>query len=190
MKKFAVCFSALVCTIGCAAAHANAGFNPFFGDNENQIAFMVAQGFDQGFLIPPPFRIVPFYAAQIQYSQPATFFRLPARQSMNIVTTIGMGKKYGWKWNEYSIPIAMLSEDIPLIYGQNWYLGAGAGVGLQAQQNERLGAKLVFQFKITAGMRFTEHWGGEFYIQHFSNANTAEENNSYAFYGLGMTYSF
>ena len=32
--------------------------------------------------------------------------------------------------------------------------------------------------------------GIEVYAHHFSNGNTAPENNSYAFYGLGLTYSF
>lgn len=187
MKKVLTSLCLFVATASSALA---APFNPFMGEKENQIAVMAGQGFDQGFLIPPPFRIVPFYAAQVQYSQPTTFFKMPARQSMNAITTIGIGHKYGWNWNEYSIPIAMLSEDVALLYGKNWYYGTGIGVGLQAKENERLGAKLLFQFKITLGYRFNENWGGEFYIQHMSNANTADENYSYAFYGLGVTYNF
>ena len=66
----------------------------------------------------------------------------------------------------------------------------GAGVGLQAQQNDRIGSKLVFQFKVTFGYNFNEKWAAELFIQHFSNANTADENNSYAFYGLGLTCNF
>ena len=66
----------------------------------------------------------------------------------------------------------------------------GAGAGLQAKENKRLGAKLIFEFKVTLGFNFTEKWAGEFFVQHFSNANTANENHSYAFYGLGFTYNY
>ena len=69
-------------------------------------------------------------------------------------------------------------------------MGMGAGAGLQAQENKRLGSKLLFQFKINFGYNFNEKWAMEFFIQHFSNANTAKENHSYAFYGLGITYNY
>ena len=69
-------------------------------------------------------------------------------------------------------------------------MGMGAGTGLQARENKRLGAKLVFEFKVTIGYNITKEWATELFIQHFSNANTADENNSYAFYGLGLTHNF
>ena len=164
--------------------------NPFMGDAENQVAFYLAQGFDNGYIVPLPYHPVPFYIAQIQYSQPTTFFRLPARQSLNIGETAGFDKRYGWDWREFTTPIAMASGDIAPIYGDNWYAGIGAGVGLQARQNDRLGAKLLFQFKLFYGYRINERWGVEIYGQHFSNANTAKQNYSYAFYGMGVNYNF
>jgi hypothetical protein len=69
-------------------------------------------------------------------------------------------------------------------------MGLGAGVGLQVKENKRLGAKLLFQFKVTIGVNITQEWATELFIQHFSNANTAEDNHSYAFYGLGLTHNF
>ena len=164
--------------------------NPFMGDAENQVSFYLAQGFDNGYIIPLPYHPVPFYMAQIQYSQPTTFFRMPARQSLNIAETAGFAEKYGWDWREYTTPIALISGDIAPIYGEHWYAGIGAGVGLQAKQNDRLGAKLLFQFKMFYGYRINERWGIEVYGQHFSNANTAKQNYSYAFYGLGVNYNF
>ncbi len=185
MKKIAFYIIAL---LGMAPAMA---YNPFMGDNQNQIAINIGQGVNSGFLIPPPSQFVPFYMLpNIQYSQPTTFFKLPARQSLNFGQTVGMGHAYGWDWTDFSIPIAWASGDVALLYGKNWYYATGVGVGFQAQQNDRLGAKLLFQFKITGGYRFNDNWGMEIFVQHFSNGNTAEENNSYAFYGLGMTYSF
>ncbi len=170
---------------------ANADFNPFMGDYENQIAINIGQGVNSGFLIPPPSQFVPFYMLpNIQYSQPTTFFKLPARQSLNFGETVGMGRKYGWNWKKLSIPMIFASGDVALLYGPDWYFATGAGVGLQAKENDRLGAKLLFQFKITGGYRFNDRWGMEIFVQHFSNANTAEENHSYAFYGAGVIYNF
>ena len=186
MKKIAVSLCALIF----AAPAAFADTNPFMGEHENQIAFHLGQGVNSGFLIPPPTQLVPFYMLHIQYSQPTTFFKIPARQSINIGQTLGFGSKYGWDWDQYTIPMIFLSEDIALAHGDNWYFATSVGVGLQAQQNERLGAKLLFQFKLIGGYRINDKWGIELFIQHFSNANTATENYSYAFYGLGVTYSF
>jgi hypothetical protein len=84
----------------------------------------------------------------------------------------------------------LLSEDVIPFHGNNWYSLIGIDVGFQAQQNERIGSKLLFGFKIGAGFRLSECTAVELYAQHFSNGNTAPENNSYAFYGLGMIYNF
>ena len=164
--------------------------NPFMGKYKDQMAFGIGQGFDTGLLIPPPYKPVPFYILNFQYSQPTTFFRIPAKYSVNISQTAGFGNKNGWNWSHFTIPIAYLSEDIALLNYDKMYFATGAGAGLQAHQNERLGSKLLFTLKLTLGYRFNEIWNGELFIQHFSNANTAEENNSYAFYGFGLTYNF
>ena len=164
--------------------------NPFMGDKQNQIAFNLGQGVNSGIIVPPPTQLVPFYLLHLQYSQPTTFFRIPARRSINIAQTIGFGSKYNWDWDKYTIPMIFLSEDFALLHGKNWYFSTGIGVGMQAQQNERIGSKLIFQFKLIGGYRITDKIGLELFIHHFSNGNTAEENNSYAFYGTGFTYSF
>lgn len=185
MKKITVSFISLLISFSAIASE-----NPFMGNYKNQIGFHLGQGVNSGFLIPPPSQFVPFYLFHFQYSQPTTFFKLPARQSINIGQTLGLGDKYGWQWDEYTIPMIFLSEDVALLHNDKFYFSAGAGVGLQAQQNERLGAKLLFQFKLIGGYHITEQTSIELFIQHFSNANTATENYSYAFYGLGVTYSF
>ena len=172
------------------AAFADADRNAFTGNYKNQIAFNVGQGIDSGIIVPAPARFVPFYLFHMQYSQPTTFFGLSARQSLNIAQTIGMGEKYGWEWDKYTIPMIFLSGDVAIAEYGDFYFGVGAGVGFQAQQNERLGAKLLFQFKITGGWHISDKWAMELFMHHFSNGNTAPENHSYAFYGLGVTYSF
>ena len=164
--------------------------NPFMGTYQQQVGFGLGTGFDTGWLLPPPVRPVPFFIGTFTYSQPTTFFRVPARRSINISETLGLKEKYGWKWQDYTIPMIYLTEDIAMFRYKRLYMGIGAGMGLQAQENERLGAKLIFQFKVTFGFNITKQWATELFIQHFSNANTAEENNSYAFYGAGFTYNF
>jgi hypothetical protein len=179
----------------CTAARAELGVvapkydNPFFNGYGHQIALHLGTGVNSGFLIPPPSQFVPFANIQIQYSIPNTFFELPARQSLNVAITAGYGRRYRWDWDDYSNPIALFSEDVALFWGQNWYFGAGIGAGMQAHQNERLGSKLVFQFKLMAGFKLNAKTNMEIFVQHFSNGNTAE-NHSYAFYGLGAVYSF
>lgn len=184
---FCLFFVGLFTSVASAATIAD---NPFFGKTQNQIALYGAAGVNSGFLIPPPSQFVPFYFLHLQYSIPTTFFRVPARQSLNLGQTIGTGHKYGWDWDRYSIPMIFLTWDIPLIYGDRWYTSAGAGGGLQAHENERLGAKLVFQFKLAAGAHINNRTSIEIYTQHFSNANTADENYSYGFYGMGVLYNF
>ena len=164
--------------------------NPFMGKYQNQIFFGVGQGFDTGVILPPPVRPVPFYIGTLTYSQPTTFFRIPARRSLNLSQTVGLHEKYGWHWEDYSIPIGYLTEDIALFRYKRIYMGAGAGAGLQVKENERLSAKLVFQFKVTFGCNISKEWATEIFIQHFSNANTGDKNYSYAFYGLGLTHNF
>lgn len=164
--------------------------NPFTGNYQNQMFYGIGQGFDTGILLPPPVKPVPFYIGTITYSQPTSFFRIPARRNLNISMTLGLGEKNGWKWQDYTIPIGYVTEDIALFRYKRIYMGTGAGVGLQAKENARLGAKLVFQFKVMFGYNINKEWATELFIQHFSNANTAEENNSYAFYGIGITHNF
>ena len=188
MKRIFVGFLSVLVTS--ASAIADQSYNTFTGKYGNQIAFNIGQGIDSGFIVPPPTRFVPFYLFHLQYSQPTTFFSLPARQSINIAQTLGLGNKYGWDWNNFTIPMIFISGDVALAEYRDFYFATGAGMGVQAQQNERLGAKLLFQFKLIGGWHVNDHWSVEIFMHHFSNANTAIENYSYAFYGMGVTYSF
>lgn len=185
MKKFLYFF--LISTF-CYASGATT--NPFFNGYENQIAFNVGAGVNSGFLIPPPSQFVPYTMYHFQYSQPTTFFRLPARQSINIMMNVGHGERYGWDWGDFSIPIIMLGTDIIPLYNNNWHTFIGLGVGMQAQQNARIGSKLVFGFKLGAGYKISDCTSIELFMQHISNGNTAPENNSYAFFGIGLAYNF
>lgn len=191
MKKF--CILLLLCILPgqvLARDYVLPDKNPFMGTYQEQIAFGIGQGFDTGILLPPPVKPVPFYIGTFQYSQPTSFFRVPARRSLNVSMTLGLHESRGWEWQKFSIPLAYITEDIALFRYKRLYAGLGAGAGLQAEENARIGSKLVFQFKVMFGYNLNKQWALELFIQHFSNANTAEENNSYAFYGLGATYNF
>ena len=187
MSKNLCALVMVVMTAGAAYADC---FNPFFNGYENQAAFNLGAGVNDGFLIPSPSEFVPFNMLHIQYSQPMNFFGVSARKSLNIVQTIGYGKKYGWNWEKFTIPMAVLSIDVSPFYGDDWYTFVGVGSGFQAQQNKRIGSKLIFSFKFGVGYRLSECTSVEVFAHHFSNGNTAPENNSYAFYGAGITYSF
>ncbi len=189
MRKFLIASFVVLCS-GAAFAGTNEKINPLFNGYENQITVNFGFGVNSGFLVAPPTQFVPFNMLQFQYSQPTTFFRLSARMSLNLIQTLGHGSKYGWHWDKYTIPIAMLSEDIVPLSGRDWYTYIGLAVGMQGQQNERIGSKLLFGFKLGAGYRLSECTALELFMQHYSNGNTAPENNSYAFYGLGISYSF
>ncbi|MBR4891853.1 MAG: acyloxyacyl hydrolase [Alphaproteobacteria bacterium] len=184
MKKFVPVF------LACFVCAASADENPFFNGYENQVVFNLGIGTNHGFLISPPTQFVPFAMGQFQYSQPATFFRIPARMSLNVFQTLGYGERYGWDWRDFTIPIVTVSGDISLVTFDNWNLFMGFGAGFQVQQNDRIGSKLIFGFKVGGAYSLTDCSALEFFIQHMSNGNTAPENNSYAFYGVGFAYNF
>ena len=185
MRKFV--YATLLSSV-VATAHAET--NPFFNGYENQAAVNFGWGVDSGFLIPAPIRWVPFMMLNAQYSQPSEFFRLPARMSINLTQTLGFGSSRGWHWDKYTITIVTLSQEFIFARTKNWYFFSGISAGFQAQQNKRIGSKLLFGFKLGAGYRLSECTAMEFFAQHYSNGNTAPENNSYAFFGGGLTYSF
>ena len=189
-SKILFLFSVILPNIALADSGLFPETDPFMGSFQNQMFYGIGQGFDTGIVLPPPVRPVPFYIGTITYSQPTTFFRIPARKSINFSETLGLGKKNGWNWSDYTIPIGYLTEDIAIFRYKRFYMASGAGVGLQAKENKRLGAKLLFEFKVAFGYNITQEWGTELFIQHFSNANTADDNHSYAFYGLGITHNF
>lgn len=190
-----------IVTLPLAAAAEASGFNPFFGDKQNQVHFMLGQGFDSGELILAKYinRPVPYYLASFTYSQPNSFFRMPGRQSMSFIKTIGFGREsyfghcpYDCEWGDYSAEIFMLSQDFA-IQPFDWkktYFGAGLGVAVQGKYNDRLNTKFLIPFRMFAGHRINDSWNVEFVMQHFSNGDTGDRNGVYNFYALGVAYNF
>ena len=79
MKKIAISFFTLIFATSAALANAN----PFMGEHNHQIALNAGAGVNSGFIVPPPTQFVPFVFLHFQYSQPTTFFKVPARQSIH-----------------------------------------------------------------------------------------------------------
>ncbi|MCL2737554.1 MAG: acyloxyacyl hydrolase [Alphaproteobacteria bacterium] len=187
-KTFVIVFPVLSAV--CCFRAADAARNPFFDGYAHQFGASMGAGVNGRQLVPPPVKPVPFSELHLQYSVPTTMFYLPARFSMNVSQTVGFGRKYGWDWTSYSIPILYLTQDVSPLHGEKWYAGLGAGGGFQLVKNERISSTFLFTFKIFMGYRFTERMAGEFYVKHFSNGTLTPENYSYGFYGLGITYNF
>ena len=196
MKLFYLCTA-----ISLFCAPVFAGSNPFFGEKQNQLSLTIGQGFDSGELIAVKHlrHIAPYYMFNVQYSQPTTFFRLPARQSINAVKTVGLhdknydgGCRHGidCKWTEYGAEIFMLSGDVSLYNTSRWYFGTGMGAAVQGKQNKRLDTKFLLGFRLFAGYKLNENWNLELVMQHFSNGDTGEENNVYDFWGISTAYNF
>ncbi len=197
MKKIFLPFTFfLVPLVSFAAA------NPFMGDNQSQIMLNIGQGVDSYSLLPLPTRWVPYTMVQVQYSQPTTVFRLPARQNIAITKNFGYGTKYGrgpsekwpdgleWDWTEYSTEYAQITWDVALLSGDGWYFAVGMGLAMQGRQNERNNTKFMIPMKLMAGYRFAKNWNVELFSQHYSNGDTGDMNYSYNFWGLGLGYSF
>ena len=189
MKKILAVLTFLLCAYHEIAAVA-AMDNPFFGEHESQISLNLGHGTDARWLLPFPGKRVQFSFADIKYSQPNMFFRMPGRQNINIAYTHGWGNDDDWDWRKFSVPIFYLSEDVALYSIRKWYFGTGIGVGMQLKENDRIGTKLIFGFKLFAGRKIAEHWNLEIFMQHFSNGSITENNYSYNFYGCGAVYSF
>ncbi|MCL2331467.1 MAG: acyloxyacyl hydrolase [Proteobacteria bacterium] len=201
MKKLIVILTGFICATGAAAAADSETFNPFFGDRRNQVQLILGQGFDSGELIlfnhlSNP---APYYMIALSYSQPNTFFRLPGRQTISAIKTLGWGKHdYNGKcrfdacdWGNYGDEIAMLSQDFVFsFFHRRMYAGAGSGVAVQGQQNGRLNTKFLIPFRMFIGYRFNDSWNAEFIMQHFSNGDTGDQNNVYDFFALSVLYNF
>ena len=169
--------------------------NPFFAEKQNQFGINLGQAFNSYALVFLPEMPVPFNSLELHYSQPATFFRLPARQSVNFIQTLGYGNKYKhnvteWHWRDYTVQIITIGWDFGILWTDKWYFGSGLSVGVQGKENKRIGTKYLSGFKLFTGWKFADNWRAELTMQHYSNGSTDPANFSYNFYELGVNYSF
>ena len=167
--------------------------NTMFGSAENQIAFYGAVGTGGSkldHLFGVQWEIVPFTYWAVQYSQPITFFRLPARQTFSLGTTVGLGEYDGEDWRKYSWPMFSITMDIAPITIGKFYMGIGVGPAIKSKSDARQDSKFVFDTKAFIGYRFTDSFGAEFRTEHFSNGSLTPINKAYNFAGLAVFMNF
>lgn len=168
-------------------AHAD---NPMFGAGyDNAITLYAAQGTGGGSLFklvdPTQWHISPMTLLMVQYSQPMTLFRLPARMNFNVVQNTAYRSNKGLSFFGVGV-----SWDIVLLQWRGFYLGGGIGPYMRDSKDRYVSSRLVFGEKFFIGARLTDCTQAEFFTLHFSNGDFTETNHGFNYVGLGLTYNF
>ena len=120
-----------------------------------------------------------------QYSQPRTFFRLPARQSLHIVQNVAWNNRKNLSFGGVGI-----SMDVALIDYNKFYLGLGMGPYMRDSRDAWVESRLVFGEKFFIGKKISKNIHLELFTIHFSNGNFTQKNEGFNFAGLSFGYSF
>lgn len=183
VKQYVFLFFAItICT--------SASANPMFGDNhDNAISLYVAQSTGPGslFKLINPFMwdVMPQTMLMVQYSQPMTLFRMPARQNFNIVQNIAYNSGHGLSFLGVGI-----SWDIAPITWCGFYIGGGIGPYMRDSHDRYVSSRLVFGEKFFIGKNISDALRAEFFTLHFSNGDFTETNRGFNFIGIAVNYSF
>lgn len=185
MKKIA-----LFIIISMTAISARAGDNPMFGKNDiNSVSLYIAQGTGSGTLFklisPNLWEMNRMTIGMLQYSQPTTFYRLPARQSVFFVQNVAYGSRQGLSFGALG-----LSIDASFFDWNGWYVGFGLGPYMRDSRDRWVESRLVFGEKFFIGKALSDNWRAEFFTIHFSNGNFTEKNEGFNFAGFSIGYSF
>lgn len=175
-----------------STAASAAASNPFFGDNKNQIGITYGRSTGPGgsllssltFTLGQENHAEDFNYFMLQYSQPTTFFRLPARLNGTVGITFG---------NVPDAPsqgIAGISEDVAILHWRGFYYGYGLGGAIQGRVTKRENSQFVFSAKSFLGYRITDAWSVEIVGIHYSNAGLNSPNRGYNFIGLTGLFAF
>ena len=192
MKKLLALALTLALIAPCASAASRVNRpNLMFNGHDSQVAMNLGMGTDAMWLLPFPAMPAPLAMFEVRYSHPNEFFRWPGRQNIGVVYLQGWGSdRRDWEWNSFTMPIFYLSQDITLFQTRNWYYGTGMGIGMQLRENDRIGTKLVFSFRLFMGRAISYNWNVELFMHHFSNGSTTANNYSYNFFGVGFLRNF
>lgn len=168
----------------------NAADNVFFDDtDENSLSLYVAHGTGPGSLLhlvyPGEWDIVPMTSIMVQYSQPMTIFRFPARMNFNLIQNIAYNSAHGLSFFGGGI-----SWDITPLYWRGMYIGIGVGPYYRNNYDRWVSSRLVFGEKFFIGARVSDHMRIELFTLHFSNGDFTETNRGFNFAGLSIGYSF
>ena len=164
--------------------------NPMFGpDHRNAVTVYAGQSTGPGSLFklvdPILWDITPMTMAMIQYSQPMTIFRLPARQNLAMVQNTAYHSSRGLSFFGVGI-----SWDVALIDWRGFYAGIGLGPYMRDSHDRYVQSRLVFGEKVFFGYQMCDGLRAEFFTLHFSNGDFTEVNRGFNFTGLGISVSF
>jgi hypothetical protein len=172
-------------------AHAQtAAYNPMFGDKQNQFALYAGGSTGTGALNKMGTSWVPVEdmgEIELRYAQPTTFFRLPARQSVDVAQIIDLGDS---KHKRTQPVFGLMQEFLFLPNFEQFYAGFGLGIYLKQNIDDRIDSRFTFGEKLFVGHRFNDEYAVELYWRHFSNGDLTPINHAYNFIGLGATWSF
>lgn len=161
-------------------------YNPMFGDKQNQFALYAAGSTGEGDLsrmgstlqIQEDLGLV-----ELQYAQPSTFFRLPARSSIHVSQIIGLDKTQA--------VFGLMQEFLLVPNFEHFYAGLGLGIYIKERKIDgRVDSAFTFGEKLFLGYRFDNDFGLELYWRHFSNGDITPVNAAYNFVGLGLVKNF
>lgn len=185
-------FFAFIACLPAVAAHADSDNNALFGPNtDNAISVYVAQGTGPGALskliYPVEWEFSPMTLLMVEYSQPMTIFRLPARMNVGLVQNIA----YRSDGNRgLSFFAGGISWDIALLQWNGFYLGAGVGPYMRGSYDEYVASRLVFGERFFIGKNVTDNFHLEFFTMHFSNGDFTPVNRGFNYAGVMARYSF
>ena len=162
MKKIFIGFFILF-VIGAARAETNV----FFDDgDENAVSVYAAWGTGSGSLLhlvyPGKWEIVPMTSVMLQYSQPMTIFRMPARMNLNLIQNISYGSAHGLSFFGGGI-----SWDVAPLHWARYYIGIGIGPYYRNNYDRWVSSRLVFGEKFFIGARIAERTRVELFTIHF-----------------------
>lgn len=185
MKKVFITIFTLLCC-GAASADDNVLFD---NADENSLSIYIAQSTGSGSLLhlfyPGDWEVVPMTTVMVEYAQPMTIFRFPARMNFNLIQNIAYNSADGLSFFGGGI-----SWDIAPISWHGIYAGIGVGPYYRDNHDRWVSSRLVFGEKFFIGARIAERTRVEFVTLHFSNGDFTETNLGFNFAGLSIGYSF
>ena len=181
-KKIFIFFTSMSLGI----ANANPLFSP---GTENSIGIFFGQGTGDGnmwhLVNPLVMNISPMTMFGIQYSQPTTILRLPARINVELLQNIAYHSSSGASFGAVG-----MSWDVALFSWCGFYIGVGLGEYLRDSGDQYVTSRLVFGERIFFGGQITDRLRAEIFTQHFSNGDFTETNHGLNFIGTSIRYSF
>lgn len=160
--------------------------NPMFGEKQNQFGLYAGGSTGTGAVsrmgstlqVQEDLGVV-----ELQYAQPSTFFRLPARSSIHVAQIVGQDKT--------QVVFGLMQEFLLVPNFERFYAGLGLGIYIKERSTDgRVDSAFTFGEKLFLGNRFDNYYSMELYWRHFSNGDITPVNKAYNFVGLGLIKNF